>query len=112
MPHCGGVFTEPSGTILGPTEPAVCLYLIQQPAETQIQLDLKDMDLFELDNCNLNSIEVKCLARLLLPYHLLWKTVFLDFRWQNRRKQPPANFLHRQQFRTHSFHVEFYAYPL
>lgn len=59
IPHCGGVFTEASGVIVAPNEPAICLYLIQQTSGIQIELDFVEMNLSEEENCNLNSIEVR-----------------------------------------------------
>ncbi|XP_058975812.1 cubilin homolog [Musca domestica] len=58
IPHCGGVFTEASGVIVAPNEPAICLYLIQQTSGIQIELDFVEMNLSEEENCNLNSIEI------------------------------------------------------
>uniref|UniRef100_A0A1I8PUZ9 Cubilin n=1 Tax=Stomoxys calcitrans TaxID=35570 RepID=A0A1I8PUZ9_STOCA len=59
-PHCGGIFTEATGLVAGPVygEAAICLYLIQQPSNTQIHLEFEHEKLFELENCNLNSIEI------------------------------------------------------
>ncbi|XP_059225289.1 cubilin homolog [Stomoxys calcitrans] len=59
LPHCGGIFTDASGVIVGPSgDSSVCLYLIQQPSNTQIQLEVKDLNLLEMENCNLNSFEI------------------------------------------------------
>ncbi|XP_073838449.1 cubilin homolog [Musca autumnalis] len=57
-PHCGGVFTEASGVIVGPSEPSICLYLVQQPPNTQIQLEFNEMQFSDEENCNLNSLEI------------------------------------------------------
>ncbi|KAM7358205.1 cubilin 2 [Cochliomyia hominivorax] len=58
LPHCGGIFTEPNGYIVGPSEQATCLYLIQQPLGTQIKWDFLDFKSFEETNCNSNTIEI------------------------------------------------------
>ncbi|XP_073838450.1 cubilin homolog [Musca autumnalis] len=58
IPHCGGVLTEASDIILGPTEPSVCLYLIKQPANIQIKLEFMELNLSDEENCNLHSIEI------------------------------------------------------
>ncbi|XP_061400318.1 cubilin homolog [Musca vetustissima] len=61
IPHCGGVFTEATGLIVGPAEPSVCLYSIKQPPNVQIRLTFMEMNLNDnviINNCNLHSIEV------------------------------------------------------
>lgn len=87
LPHCGGLFTEPKGFILGPSQQATCLYLIQQPIGTQIKWEFLDFQTFENINCELNRIEVSKLIgisiqRTLKPFKLL--LFFLDIRWQKR----------------------------
>ncbi|XP_061400319.1 cubilin homolog [Musca vetustissima] len=58
MPNCGGIFTHASGVIVGPSDPSICSYLIQQTSNTQIQLEFNELNLSEEENCNLNSIEI------------------------------------------------------
>ncbi|XP_037817925.1 cubilin homolog [Lucilia sericata] len=58
IPHCGGIFSEPLGYIIGPSEQATCLYLIQQPVGTQIKWEFLDLKSFEMINCNINRIEI------------------------------------------------------
>lgn len=58
LPHCGGIFTQPYGFIIGPSEQATCLYLIEQPMGTQVKWEFLDLKSFDESNCNLNSIEV------------------------------------------------------
>ncbi|XP_075163375.1 cubilin homolog [Haematobia irritans] len=59
IPHCGGIFTDASARIIGPSgESSVCLYLIQQPSNTQIRLDLEELNLLPRENCNMNTLEI------------------------------------------------------
>lgn len=66
IPHCGGIYTTASGIIVGAEESSICLYLIEQPTDSQIKLEFQGLDLSEEENCNLNSIEVSISGRILI----------------------------------------------
>ncbi|XP_017464514.1 PREDICTED: cubilin homolog [Rhagoletis zephyria] len=57
-PNCGGVFTEPSGTIAGYINGRVCSYLIRQPIDTKIKLEFTDFHLLRSESCFLQKVEV------------------------------------------------------
>lgn len=57
-PSCGGLFTEPRGLIRGHTHAKVCLYLIQQPNGTQIELNFKKLNFLHTGKCMLQQLEI------------------------------------------------------
>ncbi|XP_034481448.1 cubilin homolog [Drosophila innubila] len=57
-PSCGGIFTEPRGLIRGHTNDHVCLYLIQQPNGTKIELNFQKLRLLFTGNCRLQQLQV------------------------------------------------------
>ncbi|KAL7734838.1 hypothetical protein ACLKA6_011119 [Drosophila palustris] len=57
-PSCGGIFTEPRGLIRGHMNARVCLYLIQQPNDTQIELSFQKLNLLGSKNCSLQRLEI------------------------------------------------------
>ncbi|XP_017095248.2 cubilin homolog [Drosophila bipectinata] len=57
-PGCGGVFTDPSGHISGHMNAEVCLYLIEQPKETQVKLVFDQVNLLNSEDCSLQKIEI------------------------------------------------------
>ncbi|XP_075162494.1 cubilin homolog [Haematobia irritans] len=58
MLHCGGIFTEATGIIIGPSNSPLCLYLIQQPPNTQIRWEFLNENIFDTDFCFFNIIEI------------------------------------------------------
>ncbi|XP_060651506.1 cubilin homolog [Drosophila nasuta] len=54
-PNCGGIFTEASGLIIGHMNSFICLFLVQQPKGTRIQLFFEQLDFMD---CLLQSVEV------------------------------------------------------
>ncbi|KAH8286857.1 hypothetical protein KR018_002895 [Drosophila ironensis] len=58
QPECGGVFTEPRGRISGHMDSEVCLYLIEQPKETQVRLAFEKVNLLASEDCSLQKIEI------------------------------------------------------
>ncbi|XP_032591059.1 cubilin homolog isoform X2 [Drosophila grimshawi] len=57
-PGCGGVFTERSGVISGHMNADLCLYRIEQPVGTQIQLNFHQINLMYSNNCHLQKLEI------------------------------------------------------
>ncbi|KAH8370982.1 hypothetical protein KR093_005865, partial [Drosophila rubida] len=57
-PNCGGIFNQPSGLIIGHMNAPLCLFLIQQPKGTNIQLDFEQLDFMGSPGCQLQSLEV------------------------------------------------------
>ncbi|XP_039485939.1 cubilin homolog [Drosophila santomea] len=58
QPGCGGVFTEPRGHISVYMDFEVCLYLIEQPRETQVKLIIHRIDLVSSLGCSFLNIEI------------------------------------------------------
>ncbi|KAH8405045.1 hypothetical protein KR222_005560 [Zaprionus bogoriensis] len=58
-PGCGGFYTEPRGLLSGANlTDELCLYLIEQPTGTQIQLDFQLIDLTISSSCSYQKIEI------------------------------------------------------
>ncbi|KAH8261248.1 hypothetical protein KR044_005812, partial [Drosophila immigrans] len=57
-PNCGGVFTEASGLIIGHMSAPICLFLIEQPRGTRIQLNFEQLDFIGSPGCQLQSLEI------------------------------------------------------
>ncbi|XP_017863563.1 PREDICTED: cubilin homolog [Drosophila arizonae] len=55
-PGCGGIFNEPSGVVSGYMNAKLCLYLIEQPYGTQIELTFLRVKL--LHDCSLQQLEI------------------------------------------------------
>uniref|UniRef100_A0A6P4EJQ7 Cubilin n=1 Tax=Drosophila rhopaloa TaxID=1041015 RepID=A0A6P4EJQ7_DRORH len=58
QPGCGGVYTESRGRISGYMNAEVCLYLIEQPQETQVKLVFDQVNLIQSENCSMQKIEI------------------------------------------------------
>ncbi|XP_068150750.1 cubilin homolog [Drosophila tropicalis] len=58
VPGCGGIYTEPTGRISSLRNSEICLYLIEQPSGTQIQLNFLQMDLPSISMCQLQKVEI------------------------------------------------------
>ncbi|XP_017111903.1 cubilin homolog [Drosophila elegans] len=57
-PGCGGVYTASRGRISGKLDAEVCLYLVEQPRGTQVQLVFDQVHLLQTENCNIQKIEI------------------------------------------------------
>ncbi|XP_034105808.1 LOW QUALITY PROTEIN: cubilin homolog [Drosophila albomicans] len=57
-PNCGGIFTEASGLIIGHMNAPICLFLVQQPKDTRIQLIFEELDFMGSPGCQLQSVEI------------------------------------------------------
>ncbi|XP_030569623.1 cubilin homolog [Drosophila novamexicana] len=57
-PGCGGIFTEPSGLISGHMNAELCLYLIEQPNGTRIELNFQRINLLRNEDCSLQKVEI------------------------------------------------------
>ncbi|KAH8379700.1 hypothetical protein KR009_006651 [Drosophila setifemur] len=58
QPGCGGTFTEARGRISGHMDSEVCLYLIEQPSQTQVKLAFEKVNLLYSDDCHMQKIEI------------------------------------------------------